>query len=291
MFFRAKPPTNGDDSFSSPSSDIDTTLYVKFASSLTERLCLQFFDTDKDGRLSYDEAKAVTNIDNRFAGSSIRSFDELKYFTSLTEIPRDAFNSCPSLRSITMPPSVTRIGEGAFWGCNLLEHVKLNEGLKYIGLWCFTYSIIKDIKLPESLEVIDQGAFYSCLNLQSITVPDSVKLIARNAFHNCYALTEAYIGNSVDSIGSAAFWGDEDLRKISLPSIKVLKEEDIFKPNNEGNNSNWELDTVIFRNGDPAGIPYSGHFSHISSMKHVIVPPGTAQSYRDLGYPNVTEAQ
>ena len=90
-----------------------------------------------------------------------------------------------SLTSITIPTSITSIGEGAFWGCSGLT----------------------SITIPNSVTSIGEGAFCGCSGLTSITIPNSVTSIGEGAFSDCYGLTSITIPSGVTSIGEGAFFG------------------------------------------------------------------------------------
>ena len=67
------------------------------------------------------------------------------------------------LNRITMPDSVTEIGEGAFCNCALLD----------------------EIVIPDSVTKIDDCAFRGCTSLDSVTIPDSVKDMGWGMFDGC----------------------------------------------------------------------------------------------------------
>lgn len=52
-------------------------------------------------------------------------FPEFRYFTSITEIPREMFTNCIGLTSITLPSTITSIGYYAFHDCRFLEEITL----------------------------------------------------------------------------------------------------------------------------------------------------------------------
>jgi hypothetical protein len=111
-------------------------------------------------------------------------------------ISSNAFSGCSGLVAITIPDSVTTIGEFAFYHC--------------AGLTSIT--------IPDSVTSIGDNAFYGCSGLTSITIPDSVTSIGDNAFEDCSRLTSITIPNSVTSIGDAAFAGCEGLTSITIPN-------------------------------------------------------------------------
>ncbi len=86
---------------------------------------------------------------------------------SVTSIGESAFRDCTSLTSITIPNSVTSIGFRAFYGCTGLT----------------------SITIPNSVTSIWEYAFSGCTGLTSITIPNSVMKIGDNAFEGCTGLT------------------------------------------------------------------------------------------------------
>ncbi len=100
---------------------------------------------------------------------------------TVTTIGGSAFSQCYFLTTITLPDSVTSIGDGAFAMCSLTS-----------------------ITLPDSITSIGDSAFYMCIGLTEITLPDSVTSIGDSAFFMC-SLTEITLPDSVTSIGDSAF--------------------------------------------------------------------------------------
>lgn len=147
--------------FSYSSSAIDTGVEYKregnivFADSAVKAICVENWDANGDGELSYDEAAAVTDIGDYFIGTDITSFDEFKYFTGVTSI-WGSYKNCTSLTSIDIPNSVISIEVATFKGCSSLSRINLPEGLTSMGSVVFSgcYSL-KAISLPSTLTQLD----------------------------------------------------------------------------------------------------------------------------------------
>ena len=96
---------------------------ILFADARAEKLCINEWDADHDGYLSTDEAAAVTDIHSLFYNASIKSLDELRYFTALQEIPENAFRGNAALVSLYIPAGVKKIGANAFTSCSALKYI------------------------------------------------------------------------------------------------------------------------------------------------------------------------
>lgn len=93
--------------------------------------------------------------------------------------------------------------------------VDICEGIKELRNGAFAYSFFKEIKLPESLEIIRPGAFVSCENLESISIPENVTSLGAQAFVDCTALKRIYIPKRCRiEIGAAVFEGCTALTDI-----------------------------------------------------------------------------
>jgi tetratricopeptide (TPR) repeat protein len=158
------------------------------------------------------------------------SFKKCKSLTSVTipdsvtTIGEGAFYKCKSLTSVTIPKGITNIGESVFAGCKSLSSVILPASVTSIGTSAFaSCKSLPGITIPNGVTNIGNGAFWSCRSLSNITIPDSVTNIGRDAFVGCNSLESIIIPNSVTTIGDSAFSNCRSLKSVTLPeNIKEM---------------------------------------------------------------------
>jgi hypothetical protein len=145
---------------------------------------------------------------------------------SITSIGDCAFSSCTSLTGVTIGNGVTSIEDGyidaygvygVFSGCTSLTRVTIPDGVTSIGKYAFSdCTSLANITIPDSVTSIGDRAFSGCTSLANITIPDSVTSIGEYAFSGCTSLANVTIGNSVTSIENYAFYGCTSLTSVTF---------------------------------------------------------------------------
>ncbi len=202
--------------------------------------------------------KAGTRVvcDKAFSGCS--GLTSVTIPNTVTSIGNGAFADCRSLTSVTIPNSVTSIGESAFRGCRSLTSVTIPNSVTSIGNEAFKdCSGLTSVTIPNSVTSIGESAFYECRSLTSVTIPNSVTSIGREAFGGCSGLTSVTIPNSVTSIGG---WAFEDCSGITHPII--VNDMFVFLPNGYKDYSIPENISIIIE----------GAFSGCSGLTSVTIP-------------------
>ena len=182
-----------------------TPTNIVFADANVKSECVDSWDTNGDNELSYAEAAVVTDIETLFRNNStITSFNELQYFTGLTSIASNAFAGCSSLAAVTLPNTITSIGQNAFGinsqgvGCTSLSSIVFPNSLTTIGFEAFYQSGLTEVSLPYSVTTIGALAFGDCNNLVAVSLPATVNQIEGNAFTGTsIASIEVDLGNPV----------------------------------------------------------------------------------------------
>ena len=96
--------------------------------------------------------------------------------------------SYSGLEEVILPESVRKVGAGAFYRCEYLRSVQLNEGLQKLGAKevvngrecegeVFFGSALESIRLSSTLKRIEYRTFNCCEYLRSIEIPSGVECI------------------------------------------------------------------------------------------------------------------
>ena len=166
----------------------------------------------------------VTRIgDNAFEPHNINYYSRLKSVSipnTVTTIGNYAFNDCRGLVGITIPNSVTTIGSYAFCYCSGLLGITIPNSVTTIGNYAFDFlTSILGVTIPNSVETMGDHAFSNCSKLSKVTFEEGSKLTALNSnVFSSTALTSIDIPNSVTSIGSYAFQSCSSLESINIPN-------------------------------------------------------------------------
>ena len=162
---------------------------IAFEDSKTKQICVSNWDTNNDGELSILEASRVQSIGQVFKESTIKSFNEFRYFVSVTEVGYLSFFSS-SIKEIIFPEGITIVGQEAFTYCRSLSSLVFNEKLVEIGSWAFSdCNSLSIINLPESLQTLGDQAF-DATPVAKVFIPDSVVNLGSNPFSKCILLEE-----------------------------------------------------------------------------------------------------
>ena len=218
------------------------------------------------GNATYDSREGcsaiiTTNSNTLWQGSNTGIIPD-----GITSVGADAFNGMSGNMKITLPNSVTRVGDRAFVGIRkvlynnlIFAHLPedytgtytiadgINEIASYafymgaissviipatvnkIGAYAFCYcSSLTTVALPNDLTQLAKNTFQYCSSLPSITLPDSLQFIYSYCFSNCISLTAITIPDAVTTIDSYAFNYCTQLQTITIPCNLTWMAETAF---------------------------------------------------------------
>ncbi len=174
-------------------ASIESLCKIDFGNSYSNPLCF--------ANQLYINGQKVTNV------NIPETITSLKY----------TFSGACYLNSVTIPNTVTSIGEYTFSGCSGLTSLTIPNSVTTIGYSAFSgCSGLTSVTIPNSVTSIGSDAFSGCSGLTSITIPNSVTSIGMYAFNRCSGLTSVVLPNSVTSIGGSAFRWCSGLKLLTV---------------------------------------------------------------------------
>ncbi|MBQ9463468.1 MAG: leucine-rich repeat protein [Bacteroidales bacterium] len=270
---------------------------IQFADPSAKYACVEKFDTDGDGEISYTEAAAVTSLSGLFSEwNTVSTFDEIKYFTGVAST-EGVFSGLDKLERITIPDHITQLG--TFKNCSSLKSVVLPNSVSKLPASCFEgCSDLTDVTLPGSANSIPDYCFKNCVSLPGVDLPGNITAIGREAFQGCSAITSISLPNVCKTMGDAAFSSCSGLRIISLPSElsaipsncfnKCMLLSEITWPSNLTNIGSYAFCDCFFEDTDrklelPCNVTHIGSFA-FTGLHHLIVPSSTMVSIDKLAF-------
>ncbi|MBO7125734.1 MAG: leucine-rich repeat protein, partial [Bacteroidales bacterium] len=178
--------------------------------------------SDKTVRVTFElwngtDAPYNTTPSGEITIPSTVTYEETTY--SVIEIASYAFYACNKITSVTIQEGITIIMDDAFDECSKLQSVYLPNSLKTLKSWVFrACEKLKNIELPNSLSTIEASCFSGCKSLETITLPSSIKTIENYTFSNCENLTSITFPDGLLQIKEGAFHNCKKLSSITLPN-------------------------------------------------------------------------
>jgi len=115
----------------------------------------------------------------------------------------------------TVPSGVTHLGSSAFMGARSLTQLTLPETLTDLGDWvCARCSSLPGIVIPNQVRAISASAFQGCGSLAGLALGTNVARIGVQAFAGCPSLTNVTIPQSVQAIQNWAFSVGQNLAGV-----------------------------------------------------------------------------
>ncbi len=127
--------------------------------SLDEEVLKQFGFQDKNS------LPTIINIP-----STYKSFLGTTY--RIIKIDSEVFKDCDKLQVVTIPDTVTEIGDSTFENCSSLEKINIPDSVTTIGNRAFANcKSLDNIIIPNSVVDIGTKVFVGCVKLQKLTLP------------------------------------------------------------------------------------------------------------------------
>ena len=176
-------------------------------------------------------AALMPKTDSKYSGDivvpeKVNSSDGMEYV--VTSFEKRCFYACSGIKAITIPSSVTLLGDGCFSYCSSLTSMTIPSSVISLGNYCFSgCSGLTSITILSSVTSLGDGCFSDCSGLTSITIPNTVTSLGDYCFSGCSGLTSITIPSSVTSLGRCCFSGS-GIKAITIPSSVTLLGDGCF---------------------------------------------------------------
>ncbi len=179
-------------------------------------------NTDDEGNQYYTVGGSgyISNLKGELVIPAYYGSEEKGTYAPVTEIAQKAFASA-SITKVTIPETVTKIGNAAFAYCYSLKTVSFAEdsAIDEIAQGLFAYcSILTEINIPETVKKISAMSFYNCQSISELTLPAGLETIGAEAFANCTCITSVTLPETLTTIGNLAFYNTTGLTEIIIPA-------------------------------------------------------------------------
>ena len=128
-----------------------------------------------------------------------------------------AFYGCNGVNSLPMNESLSSIGDYAFYGCLGIIDLIIPDSVYYLGKNAFQGCVgLINISIGNGISDILEYTFSECDGLYNVLLPNNLKSIGKSSFKDCDGLIEIIIPDEVHTIGSGAFYHCEGLSRVVI---------------------------------------------------------------------------
>lgn len=156
--------------------------------------------------------------------------------SGITKIGNKIFADCDNLKTVSLPDTVTSIGESVFaifedmvGVVRGLEEITIPASVKSIGKWAFSGTKLTEIIIPANVTEIGDYVFRDCAKLKTARIDSS--MIGAFMFTSCSALSSLTISAKCKSIGANVITYCSSLETITYEGT-IAQWNAIQKPNN-----------------------------------------------------------
>ena len=143
---------------------------------------------------------------------------------SVTKIADNAFNSCSELLAVSIPSSVTYVGEKAFAYCTWLDSVAWHPVRMYNTSYATnTYPFYNDKKITKFTfgATVKRIPSYLCYDLDGVTeldFPEGLEFVGNSAFTSMDGITSVVLPDGINQMGTGVFSSCKNLVSVNIPS-------------------------------------------------------------------------
>ena len=205
--------------------------------------------------------------------------------SKVTALPADVFYNCPALTSVTLPGSLTSVGNFAFQNCKALVSVTLPDSVTTIGNSVFMGCTALETVIAKGLTTTGSNVFSGCTAITKVTadpeategvVIPNAQTLGFSTFINCSSLVDVDLPETLQSIGYTAFKGCSSLKEIVIPASVTTIAGGHVETNLTSSSQTFmdctSLEKVTFAEGSQLEFIPNFAFQNCVSLKEINIP-------------------
>lgn len=217
-------------------------------------------EEDKTVEVTF-KGSSYSEYSNEYLGDVIMPistiYDGINY--SVIGIGNYAFASCKEIKKVIIPSSIVSIGKGAFYRCDNLQEIHINNLMAWFNidfgndsanpLYNSSYNttalerklflngdVVTELIIPVSITSIKDYTFYGYKGLTCITIPNNVVSIGNKAFYNCTNLKTVYNESSLNLIkGNSTHGNVAEYANVIYIGTEDIQGDFVFRTINNTN--------------------------------------------------------
>ena len=257
-----------------------------------------------------DHVLTISGNGEMFGYYGLPWYDKLQYLSSaiwkiiieegVTGTGEYAFQNMTSLKEVSLPKSLKKIGAESFAGCSMLTALVIPDSVTSIGERAFmNCKRLENVTLSKSLKKLEDSVFFGCASLKRITIPDGMTAFGRSVFGNSGLETinlpagmkdvrQGFYMSSIKTVyyaGSKESWyaliSDHDDMTAPLMAAAIYDKDGNRIPLPDSGNKDgvsWKLDsdgTLVFSGEGSADFVYT--FSGNPDIKRIVFMEGITE--------------
>ena len=166
---------------------------------------------------------AATVVRYAFTNTNIVNIPTTISSKSVTEIGKYAFYQASTIKQLSIPSTVTKLGDLAFAECTALEKLTYNAPavqdltasagvMRNIGV---SAPFGVSVRIGSNVTALPAYLFYECSGITSVTMGENVQTLGKYLFYGCAGLSSISLGSKITALPDYLFYGCESLQTIS----------------------------------------------------------------------------
>ena len=191
--------------------------------------------------------------------------------STLTVIGEEAFYCCNSLTELVIPEGVTEIPKNMAYCATGLTNIEFPSTLTTIREYAFrSANLSGGVVIPEGVTTIGDYAF-KATNVTSVYIPSTITTLGKEVFRECYELTVVNSKSSI--IGDYMFYDCRKISTVTLDNIVNINQRALYIAGGQ----TGSLTSVTI----PNGIKTIGDYAFIRQALVEIEVPASVETLGD----------